>query len=217
VCITQGYWLDTYEVTNAAYQKFIDAGGYSKRDYWSADGWASDGWLWLLGQVTKAPSDYTGFTDAQQPRVGISWYEAEAYAKWRGGRLPTEAEWEYAARGPQSLIYPWGNTWDSSKANIENKVERTTAVGSYPLGKSWIGAYDLAGNVWEWTADWYDGNYYQQKLQNDPQGPTDGGRRVLRGGSFSHAQNFARAAYRDHASPERRQTNYGFRVVAAAP
>ena len=100
--------------------------------------------------------------------MGVSWYEAEAYANWRGGRLPTEAEWEYAARGPNSLIYPWGNEFDGTKLNfcdtectydwrdasVDDGYEKTAPVGSYESGKSWVVAYDLAGNIWEWVADW---------------------------------------------------------------
>src|SRR5688572_3395274 len=128
-----------YPVTNAAYEQFIADGGYKKRAFWSADGWT---WVVEKLEITRA-NDSEGFTDPQQPRVGISWYEADAYARWRGGRLPTEAEWEYAARGPQSLIYPWGHTWDKNKANtFDGGPGVTTSVGSYENGISWCGAYD---------------------------------------------------------------------------
>jgi formylglycine-generating enzyme required for sulfatase activity len=205
--------MDAYEVTNAAYQKFIDAGGYTTREYWSDAGWS-----WKQGNNITGPKASSGFTDAQQPRVGISWYEAEAYAKWRGGRLPTEAEWEYAARGPDSLLYPWGNTWDGSKANTyENNYGKTKPVGSYESGKSWVGAYDLAGNVWEWVADWYSDTYYQQRVKNDPAGPDSGQSRVVRGGSWYDFRSYARAAYRFYWLPYFRYDYFGFRVCASAP
>jgi iron(II)-dependent oxidoreductase len=208
VCLTQGYWLDTYEVTNAAYQAFIDAGGNTTRDYWSDAGWS-----WKDSRT--APDDCeSAYNDPQQPRVCVSWYEAEAYAKWRGGRLPTEAEWEYAARGPDALIYPWGNTWDGSKANTaENEYGKTTPVGSYESGKSWVGAYDLAGNAWEWVADWYSDTYYQQQVKDDPTGSASGPYRVVRGGSWSHYLSYARAVSRDSFIPVGRDCCLGFRVV----
>ncbi len=111
MCFSNGYWIDKTDVTNATYQKFIDAGGYGQQGTW----WSDAGWFWLHSMNTQHPYNYDGFTDAQQPRVGVMWYEAYAYCRWRGARLPTEPEWEYAARGPNSLIYPWGNTFDSSR------------------------------------------------------------------------------------------------------
>ncbi len=221
VCITQGYWIDQYEVTNAAYQQFIGDGGYRNRAYWSADGWQ-----WLTSKQFTAPQDFDFFNSPEQPRVGVSWYEAEAYARWRGGRLPTEAEWEYAARGPDSRLYPWGNAYQNGYANIDEsdiggqKVGRSAAVGSYENGKSWINAYDLIGNVWEWVNDWYDANYYQQRIKDDPPGPTTGTNRVLRGGSYFNDQLCARAACRRvrfrGRSPDSRDDAIGIRVVSSA-
>ncbi len=183
VCISNGFWLDRYEVTNAAYQKFIADGGYTRRELWS-----DAGWQWK-GSRTQ-PKNIDGFTAPQQPRVGINWFEAEAYAKWRGGRLPTEAEWEYAARGPQGTIYPWGNTYELGRANVNEtgiggqRRGVTLPVGSFPNGKSWVGAEDMAGNVWEWTASWYDAAYYQQRIKTDPPGAARGELRVARGSSW---------------------------------
>jgi formylglycine-generating enzyme required for sulfatase activity len=209
VCMAEGYWLDAYEVTNAAYQQFIDAGGYTTRDYW-----LDAGWQWKQSSYITEPANLDGFTDSQQPRVGVSWYEAEAYAKWRGGRLPTEAEWEYAARGLDSLTYPWGNTWNSGTLNSESALGKTTPVGSYESGKSWVGAYDLAGNAWEWAADWYSDSYYQQRVKDDPTGPENGQLRVVRGGSWLYTQMYARAACRKGFFPTDRDNNVGFRIIA---
>ena len=105
VRLTAGYWFDKYEVTNQAYQRFVSDSGYYKSENWSAAGKA-----WLASQLISALPLTTGSEVPNQPRVNVTWYEAEAYANWRGGHLPTEAEWEFAARGPNSLIYPWGNT-----------------------------------------------------------------------------------------------------------
>src|SRR5690606_34310947 len=108
------------------------------------------------------------------PKVCITWYEAEAYASWRGGRLPTEAEWEFAARGADSLIYPWGNEWDTTLANVEES-EGLMPVGSYPDGVSWVGAQDMAGNAMEWVADWLGSSYRGLLDQTEnPTGPETG-------------------------------------------
>jgi formylglycine-generating enzyme required for sulfatase activity len=117
--------------------------------------------------------------------------------------------------GPQSLIYPWGNTWDNSKANVG--TPGTKPVASYENGKNWVGAYDMAGNVWEWVNDWYDATYYQQKIKNNPAGPTTGTDRVVRGGSWADSQDFARAAFRESGDPGLRLGSIGFRVVGGVP
>ncbi|NJN54985.1 MAG: SUMF1/EgtB/PvdO family nonheme iron enzyme [Anaerolineae bacterium] len=127
VTITQGYWLDKYEVTNAAFQAFVEDGGYLNEEFWS-----EEGWRWLSRKVVEQLPVSCGDEDeANHPRVCITWYEAEAYARWRGGRLPTEAEWEFAARGPQSLIYPWGNEFDESKAKCRRQ-QRLNTSGQLP-------------------------------------------------------------------------------------
>src|SRR5258708_5493734 len=209
VHIMAAFWLDQYAVTNEAYRAFIEDEGYSKRQYWS-----NAGWQWLATNGITGPGDYVGFAEAQQPRVGVSWFEADAYTRWRGGRLPTEAQWEYAARGPQSLIYPWGNDYQDKRANIRGT--RTKPVDSFPEGKSWVGAEDMCGNVWEWVADWYDEVFYQQEIGIDPVGPTEGKTRVLRGGSWQHDKNLARSAARRHDGPASRDDYIGFRIVGLA-
>ncbi len=217
VCITHGYWLDEYEVTNAAFNAFAEAGGYKTDSYWSVDGLAWKRQNAISGPYTNC-AEY--LSQAQQPRICLNFYEAEAYAKWRGGRLPTEAEWEYAARGEKSLIYPWGNYYQNGRANIDESRDggrylvKTTAVGSYPNGRSWVGAYDMAGNTSEWVADWYDGGYYARKIQDDPTGPASGIICILRGGSWFDYPDHARAAYRYTASPNKRLPFSGVRVVS---
>ena len=209
VCITRGYWLDQYAVTNADFAQFIKDGGYTRKELWS-----DEGWKWLQDNKIKGPQDEAKFSEPKQPRVGVSWYEAEAYAKWRGGRLPTEAEREYAARGPDSLIYPWGDQWDPTKANVKSSV--TKPVGSYPGGKCWVGAFDMSGNVWEWTADRYSAKYYQDQVKEDPQGPDSGDTRALRGGTWDYPETFARAASRSDLEPGQRGHDIGFRIVTSA-
>lgn len=209
VFITSGYWIDKYEVTNAAFQAFVDDGGYQQQEYWS-----EDGWTWLQGRLqrnTTLPRRCGGASDL--PRVCVTWYEAEAYARWRGGRLPTEAEWEYAARGPESLIYPWGNEFDSSRANVVDSTA-LTPVGSYPNGVSWVGAHDMAGNAMEWVQDWRDGEYYKLNVQYDPQGPDTGIIKVEKGGWYGSNQFVARAAYRHFEDrPDYSDRHIGFRIV----
>src|SRR5262249_2910511 len=113
VCLTKGYWIDQYELTNAAFDAFVKDGGYTKAEYWFEEGAA-----WLKQQdASKLPMSCED-TAADHPRVCVTWYEAQAYSVWRGGSLPTEAQWEFAARGTESHIYPWGDEWDATKANV---------------------------------------------------------------------------------------------------
>jgi formylglycine-generating enzyme required for sulfatase activity len=175
------YHVDRYEVTNALYRRFMDATGRQAPSYWNDSKW----------------------NGASQPVVGVSWHDAEAYCRWAGKRLPTEAEWEKAARGTDGRKYPWGDQWDSSKANsFESKLGKTVAVGSYPGGASPYGAHDMAGNVWEWVADWYDKDYYRRSPERNPQGPDSGHHRVLRGGSWVNIPVDLRTADRDYVTPD---------------
>jgi formylglycine-generating enzyme required for sulfatase activity len=215
VCITHAFWIDRYEVTNDVYQQFVSAGGYQQAQFWS-----NDGWQWLQKNRITGPKPYAGFTQGTLPRVGISWYEAEAYARWQGGRLPTEAEWEYVARGPDAHLYPWGDTYEVSKANIDERDEpngmflgHTVVVNSFPKGTSWIDVYQLAGNAAEWVRDFYDSKYYQSLTLNDPQGAQNGKSRVVRGGSWQNKPVSVSSAYRAFAAPESRENYIGFRVL----
>jgi len=211
VCITHRYWLDQFDVTNAAYDAFVKTGGgYTNDLYWSADGLN-----WKKANSITNPVTCTQFSsEYDQPRICVNYYEAEAYAKWRGGKLPTEAEWEYAARGTDGRLYPWGDTFDPAKANVNSPVSKTTAVNTYPAGKSWVNAYDMSGNVFQWVSDWYSDSYYSTSPTNDPVGPISGSSRALRGGSWL---NFvpvrARATYRGDGIPVDHNYNIGFRVV----
>ena len=153
------------------------------------------------------------------PVVNVTWNACMQFCARTGLELPTEAQWEYAARGPESLTHPWGNAWDpNALCWRENRGPggRTFPVGSFPSGASWCGALDMLGNAWEWCADLYAEDYYANSPPKDPPGPTTGTRgdqRVLRGGSWQRSENFCRSAYRDWSGPDGSDNNYGFRVV----
>lgn len=156
------YYIDLYEVTNAQYKRFVDDTG------WRIPRWWKNG-------VYQNGMDY-------HPVTGVTWDDAAAYVAWAGKRLPTEAEWEKAARGPLERRYPWGNRFNMKKGNFQS--EFTRPVGSYPAGVSPYGCYDMAGNVWEWVYDWYRSDYYQHSPQRNPKGPPSGTHHVLKGGSY---------------------------------
>jgi len=189
-----GYWIDRTEVTNAQYRKCVEAGACQEPGCWGVE-------------TLDAPD---------QPVVCVSWDDALAYAAWAGGRLPTEAEWEKAARGTDGRIYPWGNSAPNcGKANYSDCTRRPTVVGSCPIGASPYGALDMAGNVWEWVADRYGAEYYARSPARNPQGPDAGDQRVLRGGAFNNGDRLVRCAVRLWDYPGGRNWGRGFRLVAA--
>ncbi|MEA3397506.1 MAG: SUMF1/EgtB/PvdO family nonheme iron enzyme, partial [Chloroflexota bacterium] len=150
---------------------------------------------------------------ADHPVIEVSWYGADAYCEWVGARLPTEAEWEYAARGPDGFIYPWGDsTPNATLLNYDGNVGGTTEVGSYPDGASWCDALDMAGNVWKWVADWYGD--YPSTAQTNPTGPAEGSYKVLRGGGWADAYwTGVRAPDRSLGTLGVRDSGLGFRCV----
>jgi hypothetical protein len=187
--IDHDYWIDKYPVTNEKYRAFVLADGYGNQAYWS-----SDGWKWKTEENISSPEYWndTEWDKADHPVVGVSYYEAEAYAKWAGKRLPTEREWEKAARGEDGREYLWGDEFDQEKCNsAETHLKHTTPVTQYPNGVSPYGCYDMAGNVWEWCADWYD----KKK-----------GSRVLRGGSWNSEPGSLRVSGRYGNSADDRAT-----------
>jgi formylglycine-generating enzyme required for sulfatase activity len=209
VALSSGYWIDKTEVTNEAFQAFVDGGGYQDKALWS-----DEGWKWLEGRDATALPAVCVDAVADQPRVCITWFEAEAYAAWRGGALPTEAQWEFAARGPSSSIFPWGDEWDAAKANLIDS-SALTGVGSFPDGASWVGALDMAGNAMEWVADWFSISYYKQEVRDDPTGPEFGSRKAEKGGWWGADPYVARSAYRHFEDPPTYQDHHiGVRIVS---
>jgi formylglycine-generating enzyme required for sulfatase activity len=188
------FWIDRTEVTNAQHAHCVAAG---------------------VCQISAFAYD-ARFNGADYPVVGVGWQDAADYCRWVGGRLPTEAEWEYAARGPGGHIYPWGNDPpDDTLLNYNGNVGDTTKVGSYPKGQSWVGALDMAGNVWEWVNDWY--GEYPSEPQVNPTGPTSGEYRVARGSSWDDDRNYARVAIRSRIAPDLRYIYIGFRCASGLP
>jgi formylglycine-generating enzyme required for sulfatase activity len=209
VRLTTGYWIDRFEVTNAAFQAFVAARGYERPELWSEGGrrWLQEQDRTLLPVSCVEPV-------GDHPRVCVTWFEAEAYAAWRGGRLPTEAQWEYAARGPESRRYPWGDVFDPRRCNVVDS-RGPEPVGSHPDGASWVGAQDMAGNAMEWVQDWLDPTYYRRGEMENPAGPADGRVKVEKGGWWGSNPVVARSAYRHFEDPPTYGDKHiGFRIVS---
>jgi serine/threonine-protein kinase len=205
------FWIDRTEVTNAQYRLCVEAG------------------------VCQAPptcypaelSPYADTSKSEHPVVCVNWHSARAYCEWAAVRLPTEAEWEYAARGPKWNVFPWGDEFDGTQVNycdtscgfawadetFEDGYEDTAPVGSYPSGASWCGALDMAGNVSEWVADWYGSYYYERSPSENPTGPPSGSRRVERGGSWLDYSHSTRSAQRAWGVPSVEDEDLGFRCA----
>jgi len=215
------YYIDKYEVTNAQYVAFLN------------EALSTGGIQACNSTVTKDDQELLDLNDpycqisfngnrfsvkddkAFYPVIEVSWYGADAYAKHYGKRLPTEAEWEKAARGSDGRPYPWGNNGpDSSNCNCKDYVGHTTPVGQYsPVGDSPYGCFDMIGNVWEWCNDWYDANYYANSPTNNPKGPVTGATRVMRGGSWDDHDRYLRVARRVDHEPTLTFNSIGFRCA----
>jgi serine/threonine-protein kinase len=202
----EGFWIDRTEVTNDQYNLCADSDGCRKPLY----------------------ADDPAYNGGDMPVVGVAWGDAVDYCAWAGGRLPTEAEWEYAAKGEDGSIYPWGNEFDGNSLNFcdlnceESWAEGTSddghkeaaPVGTYPDGASWVGALDMAGNVWEWVSDWCDS--YPSEAQVNPGGPEAGNCKIIRGGAWASQPAGVRTTYRilsGEITPDIRHPNIGFRCV----
>jgi formylglycine-generating enzyme required for sulfatase activity len=231
------FWMDRREVSVEEFSKFVAATGYqtdAERFGWSGVFKRETGeWERVDGADWRRPEGPDSTAAApDEPVCQVSWHDAEAYARWMGKRLPTEAEWEYAARGGLARKrYAWGdelrpgghpvaNWWQGrfpERDTGEDGFKGRAPVGSFaPNG---YGLFDVAGNVWEWCADWYAGDYYEASARNNPMGPGAGDERVIRGGSWMCAENFCsnyRVASRSHAAPDSGLDNLGFRCARDA-
>lgn len=210
------YLIDKYEVSNKNFGEFIKTTGHPAPAYW----------------------DDPRLNKEEQPVVGVNWQDAKAYCEWNGKRLPTEAEWEKAARGPEGNVYPWGNEFDPKKANYGKLQDATVPATSHSEGASYYGVHHMAGNVFEWVADWYDPAYYTKVKGQDianPAGPdkpiwlggtgtyadrlTVGEKRVIRGGSWIAPQASLRTTHRfwNHPLNNSYGVGLGFRCAMTAP
>jgi formylglycine-generating enzyme required for sulfatase activity len=190
--------IDQYEVTTAQYSAFLVA---TKRPV---------PWLWEQVDLPK---------HGDRPVIGVDWHDADAYCRWKGKRLPTEAEWEKAARGTDGRLFPWGAQAPSDKlANFAlgarfSYSQVLMPVQSYEAGKSPYGVSQMAGNVWEWVADWYGANYYEHSPDENPTGPEQGLFKVLRGGSWSDLPKYLLTYGRFKLPPETKNSYTGFRCA----
>jgi formylglycine-generating enzyme required for sulfatase activity len=207
-----GFWIDRTEVTNGRYRRCVESGACTP----PAES----------GSYTRA-SYYGNPLYDDYPVIWVTWGQAAGYCAWAGGRLPTEAEWEAAARGPQGRTYPWGDAFDGTRLNycdarcpagpndvaVDDGYADTAPAGSFPDGASWCGALDLAGNVREWVGDWY--GKYPAALQSNPAGPPSGESRIPRGGSWLDLPDDIRSANRGANAPDYTRHKVGFRCAAA--
>jgi formylglycine-generating enzyme required for sulfatase activity len=203
-----GFWIDRTEVTNAQFVAYLNEFGNRREGGGSAVRFGQ-GYI----RIQEEDGAYRVSEGAAgHPVVMVSWYGAQAYCEWVGARLPTEAEWEYAARGPAGHTYPWGDDPPTLELTRFSSGS-TVAVGGYPDGASWCGAQDMAGNVWEWTADWF--GPYPAGPQENPRGPASGTMRVLRGGGWHAAWQQVRSTFRLHdTAPSSVNGCIGFRCAA---
>jgi formylglycine-generating enzyme required for sulfatase activity len=196
----QAFFIDVYEVTVSRYAMFLESEEHEPPFLWAQD---------------------TKDDHGKKPVIGVDWYEARAYCRWAGKRLPTEAEREKAARGTDGRIYPWGN--DIPTPLRAKYGEHTwkgygtlASVGSLAAGKSPYGVYEMAGNAWEWVADRYEATYYQSGETLNPQGPFTGPLRVLRGGSWNNEAPILRTSNRSAYIPSGKRSDFGFRCARNA-
>jgi len=194
--------IDTaaYEIA-AAPVTVMEFAGFVERGYGDRALWSEAGWQWRMRTGAERPRfwddpDWRAYFGPNQPVVGVSWYEAEAFARFSGARLPTESEWERAARGEDGRRYPWGDDWDPSRAHHRGGARHTLPIGCFPAGRSPHGLWDCAGNVWEWVAD--------------PFGP---GLRAARGGGWNAHPPQLRCAHRNAWPEEAQFSKIGFRLA----
>jgi formylglycine-generating enzyme required for sulfatase activity len=231
------YWIDQTEVTFAQYAKCLVDGACSVTETQRVHcgqfkycdvpitpeeqanllepGFQTTKFIYSRGgTIVNNPIIYVKEEFADFPVIDVTWEDAQKYCQWVGGRLPTEAEWEKAARGTEGNIYPWGDEkFTSGDAVISRPVERTFAVGSHPKDSSQYGVLDTSGNVSEWVADFYAADYYSQSPTQNPMGPEEGSKRVLRGGNWMSAPDGGVATTRNGNTPNAYDLLYGFRCA----
>ena len=194
------FYLDTFEVTNGRFAQFV-AAIQSEPPWGFAD-------------------QETPVLHAEQPVRWVNWLEAWGYCLWAGKRLPTEAEWEKAARGPEGRLYPWGNdppTAAHAVFGLTEGDETVAPIGHRAPGRSPYGIHDLAGNLYEWVSDWYDEDFYAQTPRHNPRGPGAGTAKVQRGGSYINQPYRLRSAFRTKGDPTEHDPHVGFRCAQEAP
>ena len=190
--VVDAFFIDIYEVSNKSFGEFTKENNKKNPTFW----------------------ENPDFNQPDQPVVGVSWKEAQAFCKWKNKRLPTEAEWEKAAKKKQTNYYPWGNSEPTpEKLNFSNNIGKTTSVGSYEAGKSSLGIYDLSGNVSEWVYDWHSPEYYLFSPSKNPKGPTSGQYRVIRGGNWRNGKNEVKITFRNATIPKLKSKTVGFRCA----
>ncbi|MBN2572791.1 MAG: SUMF1/EgtB/PvdO family nonheme iron enzyme [Ignavibacteriales bacterium] len=225
------FWIDKTEVTNAQFCRFLNTNGNQIEEgvYWFEPGAGSRnvlyGYIEKLNEKFIPKEGYENY-----PVIEVSWYGASAYCKWIGGRLPTESEWEYAARGINNFVYPWGNNFNGRFVNYRDSsfifdnygkdtsfndgYPKWSPVGTYPKGASWCGALDMSGNVHEWVNDWWSENYYAISPIKNPKGPDRGTLKIGRGGSWYDPSWHVRSSYRKGLSLSSARMHWiGFRCV----
>jgi sulfatase modifying factor 1 len=198
--VLDSFYLDTFEVTNGRFAKFV-AAIQSEPPWGFAD-------------------QETPVVHAEQPVRWVNWLEATGYCLWAGKRLPTEAEWEKAARGTDGRTYPWGNdppTAAHAVFGLTEGAETVSPIGNRTPGSSPYGVHDLAGNLYEWVTDWYDDAFYTQNAPSNPRGPGEGTAKVQRGGSYINSPYRLRAAFRTKGDPTEHDPHVGFRCAQDAP
>lgn len=202
------FYMDKYEVTNMRYLQFVTETGHRPPQH-PTDPTKN---LWQGNMMPETVGDL--------PVINVDWYDAEAYCRWAGRRLPTEAEWEKAAKGNHDWRFPWGDVEPTDRHLNFNQVWRGEAtlvpVGIYEKGKSPYGVYDVAGNVWEWVADWYDPNYYAKSPKRNPKGPSDGVYKTVRSSGWQVETPQVRIFTRIKSKPLERNHSTGFRCAMDA-